>query len=154
MNKLTLTFIAITIADLKDYLLSLPGVTDVTITPSEKDGTVIEITYKDDVLKPNLILDEIELYSKVYHRPIMIGFDKHVSGAKEIRYKKPNICCEFCFLNMIYDFFYSDKVYSFKHETDDINNIYDNFGELVITSSLDKDAIDEIFKIYAEEKNE
>ena len=150
MEKLTLIFDAKMPDDIKNYLISVDGINNVNIVDGINRGIIFDFEYNKSIINPQLILEHIELYMKIYRRPALVGFDKHLNNCKEILYKNPNLCCEFCYLNLVNELFYNDNINSFKHLTDDIYNYsYKKYKDFLITYLTDKEYIDGVIKKFS-----
>ncbi|MBR5662535.1 MAG: hypothetical protein IKX00_02645 [Bacilli bacterium] len=136
MKKLTLKYIDEMPEDIVNYLLTLPGMKRVIKSKDDENAIIFDFEYEDEVLKPKFILEEIELYFK-NGRPMMVYFDKHMDNIKTIRVDKPKICCEFCFLNCLYELFYDDNVNSFYSKRDSIYDIEKQADYFEITYNKD-----------------
>ena len=80
--------------ELEDYLFSLKGISFVKIDTEKNE---INIKYNADLISINIILMEINLFSKNVTYDCLIGFNKH-SKNKLLDYemKISDSCCELC----------------------------------------------------------
>lgn len=149
MKKLRLIFDEVIHNDIKEYLLGLGCIEKVNINVSEKDGGIFDFDYDESMIKPQHILKEMELY--LNKRPLtLIGFDKYYDSCKKITYKNPNLCCEFCYLNLVNELFNNDNVSSFMYLTDNIFNYsYKEYKEFLISYLSDKEYIDDAIKRFS-----
>lgn len=150
MEKLSLVFDAKMPSDIKEFLTSVYGINKVDIISEINYGVRFDFEYDKKAIKPQAILEQIELYMKAYWRPALVGFDKHSNNYKKVTYKEPNLCCEFCYLNLVNELFYNDNVNSFKHLTDDVCNYsYKKYKDFLITYLTDKKYIDDTIKKFS-----
>lgn len=152
MKKLRLIFDEAIPDDIKEYLIGLDGIEKVSINHSEKDGGIFDFEYDGNIIKPQNILKEMELYMNVINRrPLtLIGFDKYYDDIKEVTYKDPNLCCEFCYLNLVNELFFNDDVSSFKHLTNNVfKYCYKEYKDFLITYLNDKEFIDDAIKRFS-----
>ena len=153
MKKLTLKYIDAMPEDIVNYLKTLPGMKNVIITKDEENATIFDFEYEDDVLKPKFILEEIEVYYQC-GRPIMVYFDKHMDNVKTMRIDKPKICCEYCFLNCLYELFYDDNINSFYSKRDSVYHIQDVADYFEITYIKDDINIKDVVNRYTDKYKE
>lgn len=150
MEKLTLVFTSVMPDDIKNYLSSLDGVNKFSMNTSEEYGVIFEFEYDKNTIKCQNILQQIGLYFKDPWKYDLIGFDKHYNNVKEVTYDKPNLCCEYCYMNLVDTLFNNDDVSSFKHITDDIYKYgYKDYKTFLIKYLKDKSFIDDAVKRYS-----
>ena len=109
--------------ELKEYLISLKGIDDVNII---KDNFLkINIKYNPNLISLKLIKIEIYLFLDIKKRAAMLEFDKH-SKNKTLQYKiiMKDICCEYCFMNIIENLFEVEGIEKVTSNFD-INNYYE-----------------------------
>ena len=102
--------------ELKDFLLSQEGITNV------------EINYDDYFIKLNVIFNEktnsnivmkyIELFEK-HKYSNLVEFNKEYEGKiKILKYIIDDMCCEYCYMGLVMDLFENDKIKSVKSNFD------------------------------------
>lgn len=150
MSKLSLSFIDHFPNDIEKYLQDIDGINKLIINKGINEEITLYFEYDDKFIKPNHILELIELYMKPFGRPELIGFNKYKDNTNEVIYDNPNICCEICYLNLILTLFDNDNINSFKHKTNNINKFgYKECKTFIITYLKDKEFIDEKIKIFS-----
>ena len=75
MKKLTFILECFEYKELKPYLLSLKGITDVKTKNDDK--LIIDIEYNENLIIDKIIKLEIETFLQIKKNPSLIGFDKH-----------------------------------------------------------------------------
>lgn len=112
--------------ELKEYLMSLNGISDVII----KNGEQLEICvkYNSNLITSKIIKLEILLFLNILKTPSILAFDKH-STMKMSEYKiiRHGICCEYCLKGAIEDLF----------EIDGIEKVESNFNKEKIYDERD-----------------
>lgn len=123
MRKLTVLIDAWGHNELKNYLLSLKGIIDVSIN-IDKD-LEITIWYDSNLISSKIINLEIFAFLKILKTPSLLSFDKH-SDQKLSTYKiiREEICCEYCFKSTVEDLFNISGIE--KVESNFINSYYRN----------------------------
>ena len=97
MNILTLGLNSFRIdEEIKDYLLQIDGVKDVTFTSDETKENIV-IKYDEKVVSIKRLKGEVLLFIDAYNSPIVVTFDKH-SNDNLISYEfiVKDACCEIC----------------------------------------------------------
>lgn len=104
--------------ELREYLMSLKGVSNIIIKNFEH--LEIYIKYDSNVITPRIIKMEILLFLDLWKIPSILSFDKHPK-MKTSNYKITidNLCCDYCFKGAIEDLF----------ELDGIEKVESNFTE-------------------------
>lgn len=104
MAKLTIIIDHWGHVELKEYLLSLKGISEVIIKNEEQLN--IHIEYNHNLISHKLIKMEIILFLDIKKTPSIIAFDKH-STNKTSTYEivRNDICCEYCLKGAIEDLF-------------------------------------------------
>lgn len=135
MSELTITLDSWGHNELKDYLLSLNGIFDVTI---KNEGELeIHIKYNSSLTTSKIIKYEILLFLDILKIPAMLAFDKHSANeTSEYKIIRDDICCEYCLEGAIDDLFEIEgiekvecnfnKTYYYKKENDKRENIIIN----------------------------
>ena len=121
MKKLTLSFNFWNHKELKDYLLSLNGVSNVIID-DEKD-LVIDFEYDEKIVSPKILRYEVLAFMEVDY-PSLICFNLHETEAKKYKIVVKDVCCEYCFMDMIEELFTMKGIVSVKSDYDEINHHY------------------------------
>ena len=121
MKKIQLTFSFWGHKELKDYLLSLNGVSNVEID-DEKD-LVIDFEYDEKIISPKILRYEVLAFMEVDY-PSLICFNSYETGTKEYKIVVKDVCCEYCFMDMIEELFTMDGIVSAKSDYDEINHHY------------------------------
>lgn len=102
--------------ELKNYLLSQEGITDVEITSK---GFISEVNiHFNEKLTPMIVIKYIELFQND-HIPRIISFDKEtIYKSKKLKYLVDDMCCEYCYKLLIYALFQNDQIKSVKSNFD------------------------------------
>ena len=88
--------------ELTNYLLSIKGINDVKINELD-DLLKINVKYNKDLINDERIRLEILAFLNLLNWPSIYGYDKHPTKKDVInKTYKFNLCCEFCFGNIIY----------------------------------------------------
>ena len=140
--------------DIKNYLLSVSGIKSVNILDDENNINTFEFEYDDKIIKPQNILDEIELYMKPFFRPEMIMFNKHMNNVKKVKIDNPKICCEYCYLNCVYELFENEYINSFYSKRDNYSLLYEKSKYFEITYIKDDIDIKEVVSRYCDNYKE
>ncbi len=110
MERITFVFNFWGHKELKSYLESLNGVKKVDIDDEAKDLT-IEIDYEPKKIGPKVLLLEITTFMQS-NIPSLIRFDKHFKGAKKETILVKDVCCEYCYMDMIEELFNTEGIIS------------------------------------------
>lgn len=117
MNELTIIIDSWSHKELKEYLMSLNGISSVTI----KDNEYLSITIKYDInlITPKIIKMEIFLFLNI-KIPSILSFDKNTKEKTE-KYTivRNDICCDYCLKGAIEDLF----------DIEGIENVISNYNE-------------------------
>ena len=90
--------------ELKEYLVSLNGVLDVTI--NDTDVLEIYIKYDNNLITENILKMEIYLFLELKDFPSIISFNKHPKDKTEdYTIIREDFCCEFCYKGAIEELF-------------------------------------------------
>lgn len=102
--------------ELKDFLLSQEGITDVDIN---YDDYFIKLNIKfDENLNPTIIMKYIELFEK-YKYSNLVDFNKEYIGkTKTLKHIIEDMCCEYCYMGLVMDLFENDNIKSVKSNFD------------------------------------
>lgn len=105
-----------TTIELKEFLLTQEGITKVDLREN-KMLTVLDIKYNEKVT-PYIIMKYIELFQNTKNS-ILFEFDKETKGNyKVLKYTVSDMCCEYCYKNLIMDLFEMQEVKSAKSNYD------------------------------------
>lgn len=82
--------------ELKEYLISLKGIFDVSINDDKQ--LVVTIKYDSKLITPKIITSEILLFLNIFKIPSILAFDKHPNfKTREYLIVRKDICCDYCF---------------------------------------------------------
>ncbi len=102
--------------ELKDYLLTQIGITDVEFN-KENRLTTLDIKYNEKTT-PWIIMKYIELFQKNEYS-ILFGFDKSTIGDfKVLKYTIDDMCCDYCYRKLVMDLFENENIKSVKSNFD------------------------------------
>ena len=102
--------------ELKDYLLTQIGITDVEFN-KENRLTILDIKYNEKTT-PWIIMKYIELFQKNEYS-ILFGFDKSTIGNfKVLKYTIDDMCCDYCYRKLVMDLFENENIKSVKSNFD------------------------------------
>lgn len=98
--------------ELRDFLLSQDGITDVEIN---YDDYYIKLNIKlNEKIGPNIVMKYIELFEKNKYSNL-VEFNKDYDGkTKTLKYVIDDMCCEHCYMGLVMDLFENDKIKSVK----------------------------------------
>lgn len=103
--------------ELKEFLLTQEGITKVNLRENN-NFTVLDIKYNEKVT-PYIIMKYIELFQNTKNS-ILFEFDKETKGNyKVLKYTVSDMCCEYCYKNLIMDLFEMQEVKSARSNFDD-----------------------------------
>lgn len=136
-EKLTLIYHSFWEWEVKDYLLSVDGIKEVNITLENKKD-IIDIVYDGKKTNYKLVLKEIELFAGKSSSHYLCSFNKHMENTKTHIYKNANICCEYCFEDMIMELFKCENVNSFESTYFEVEQ---KCKDIIITYTDDLDEI-------------
>ena len=111
MKKLTFILECFEYKELKPYLLSLKGITDVKTKNDDK--LIIDIEYNENLIIDKIIKLEIETFLQIKKNPSLIGFDKH----------QENKSCEYCAKRLVDDLFEIQGINKVTINNDNYNDI-------------------------------
>ena len=102
--------------ELKEYLLTQEGITDVNI---DYEGFFVQLNIKfTSKTTPIIIMKYIELFQKSTYSDL-VEFDKEYSGkTKTLKYIIDDMCCEQCYMGLVMDLFENDKIKAVKSNFD------------------------------------
>lgn len=102
--------------ELKDFLLTQNGITDVDIN---YDDYFIKLNISfNEKTNPIIVMKYIELFEK-YKYSNLVEFDKKYDGKiKILKYIVNDMCCEYCYMGLVMDLFENDKIKSVKSNFD------------------------------------
>lgn len=102
--------------ELKEFLLSQNGIISVELL--NKDSfSEINIEF-DKRITPEIIMKFIDLFENNKYSQ-MLGFDKKTQGDfKTLKYTIEDMCCEYCYKNLVYELFVNEFVKSVKSNFD------------------------------------
>lgn len=102
--------------ELREFLLSQEGITDVEI---DYDNYFIKLNIKlNEKTTPNIVMKYIELFEKSKYSNL-VEFNKDFNNkSKTLKYKIDDMCCEFCYKDLVMELFKNDKIKSVKSNYD------------------------------------
>jgi len=102
--------------ELKDFLLSQEGITNVDIN---YDDYFIKLNIKlNEKINPSIVMKYIELFEE-YKYSNLVEFNKEYTGkVKTLRYIIDDMCCEYCYMGFVMDLFENNKIKSVKSNFD------------------------------------
>ena len=102
--------------ELKDYLLTQEGI--ISVAFNRKDFlTVLDIKHNEKTT-PYIIMKYIELFQDNKYS-ILFEFDKELLGSfKILKYTVEDMCCEYCYRDLVMDLYEKEKVKSVKSNFD------------------------------------
>ena len=102
--------------ELKDFLLSQEGITNVEIN---YDDYFIQLDIKfNEKTNPYIVMKYIELFEK-YKYSYLVEFNKEYDGKiKTLKYIIDDMCCEYCYMGLVMDLFENDRIKSVKSNFD------------------------------------
>lgn len=114
--------------ELKDYLLSQEGITNVEIN---YDDCFIKLDIKlNEKANPNIVMQYIELFGE-YKNSNLVEFNKESKEkTKELKYIVDGMYCEYCYMDLVRHLFENDRIKAVKSDFD-FNNPF-NKAEVLI----------------------
>ena len=102
--------------EIKEYLLSQDGITNVDVN---YDDFFIEINVEhDDKVTPVMVMKYIDLFCE-YKYSRLVEFNKVTNKeVKILKYNVYDMCCEFCYMNLMQDLLENDNIISAKSDYD------------------------------------
>lgn len=102
--------------ELREFLLSQEGITDVEI---DYDNYFIKLNIKlNEKTTPNIVMKYIELFEKSKYSNL-VEFNKNFNNKnKTLKYVIDDMCCEFCYKDLVMELFKNDKIKSVKSNYD------------------------------------
>ena len=98
--------------EVREYLLTQEGITDVKI--DEKEFFVILNIKYNEKTTPEIIMKYIELF-QICDYSLLFEFDKETEGNYKIyKYVVDDMCCEYCYRNLVMNLFENKKIKSVK----------------------------------------
>lgn len=127
MDELTIVIDSWGHKELKEYLMSLNGISCVSI--KEEDQLEIYIKYNSNLINSKIIKFEILVFLNISKVPSILAFDKHPKiKTTDYSINRNKLCCEYCFkgaIDYLYDIEGIEKCDSNFNE-DDLFEKYDN----------------------------
>ena len=132
--------------ELKDFLLSQEGITNVEIN---YDEYFIKLNIKfNEKTNPNIVMKYIELFEK-HKYSNLVEFNKEYEGKiNSLKYIIDDMCCEYCYMGLVMDLFENDKIKSVKSNFDFNKPAFN----IEFTIEYDEDYKDEELIKYIKEK--
>ena len=122
MKKLTFILECFEHKELKPYLLSLKGITDVKTKNDDK--LIIDIKYNENLIIDKIIKLEIETFLQIKKNPSLIGFDKHQDkNIEKYNINKENKSCEYCAKRLVDNLFEIKGINKVTINNDNYNNM-------------------------------
>ncbi len=138
MKELTIVLDSWGHKELKDYLMSLKGISKVIV--EDERYLKIYVKYNPTFITLKMIKMEILLFLDILKIPSIIAFDKHfqnkTSGYQIVR---KDICCEYCFKSSVEELFDIKGIEKVESNFD--IETYDNNKEIVINVTYDSSLI-------------
>ena len=132
--------------ELKDYLLSQDGIESVDII-SKYYVNEINIEYNEKIT-PSIVMKYIELFQNDKY-PILVSFDKNENeDYKTLKYTVKDMCCEYCYMGLVYDLFDNKYIKSVKSDFDFASPAFD----VEFTIEYDKNYNEEELIKFLDEK--
>ena len=102
--------------ELREFLLSQEGIIDIDIN---YDNYFIILNIKlNEKTNPNIVMKYIELFEN-YKYSNLVEFNKEYNKkSKTLKYTINDMCCEFCYKDLVMDLFKNEKVKSVKSNFD------------------------------------
>ena len=137
MSELTIG-IEWTHKELKEYLLSLNGISYVEIRDNEEQIDVY-LKYNSTLITPKIIKIEILLFMDSLKTPSILYFDKH-SKTKTLTYTivRDKFCCEYCFKGAVQ---YLLEIEGIEKVESNFNEAYDKSEKIIINIQYDPNLI-------------
>lgn len=110
---------AIVHPELKEFLLTQEGIIDVDINYDE-DLIRINVEYNEKI-NPTIIMKYIELFEN-YKFSYLVEFNKNYQERlTTLKYTIVDMCCEFCYMDLIMELFLNKKINAVKSNFDNNN---------------------------------
>lgn len=120
MSELTLKIDSFEINELDDYLLSLNGIKEVTIT--NENLVSVDVKYDEKLITEDIVKLEILAFIHALKWPSYYEFDRHFNGKTKLyMIERDSICCEFCYAEVL------EQLYDIKEIKKVESNFYDKF---------------------------
>jgi copper chaperone CopZ len=116
MARLTLKFAFANLDDVEEYLKTYEGITNISYEQS-----VLDIEYDDKQVDCFIIMKALELFDAGCENSLYY-FDKHESNTKVYEFHIKDICCDFCYYDMINELFYINGITKFDNDYLDITD--------------------------------
>ena len=106
--------------------------TNIDVTASEnlmpldevfQKDLVIDFEYDEKIVSPKILRYEVLAFMEVDY-PSLICFNLHETEAKKYKIVVKDVCCEYCFMDMIEELFTMKGIVSVKSDYDEINHHY------------------------------
>ena len=102
--------------ELKDYLLSQEGITDVEI---DYNSNYVKLNIKlNEKTSPNIVMKYIELFEEYKYSNLMEFNKDYNEKTKILKYTVDDMCCEYCYKGLVMDLFENNKIISVKSNFD------------------------------------
>ncbi len=111
MKRLTYEFDFWNHKELKDYLLSLDGVKKVNI--DDEKNLILDIQYDEKKIGPKTLKYEVLAFMDVDY-PSLVWFDLHEKNKEKYTMLIKDVCCEYCYMDMIEELFNTKGIVSAK----------------------------------------
>ena len=145
MKKLTYEFNFWNHKELKDYLLSLDGVKKVDI--DDEKNLILDIEYDEKKIGPKTLKLEVLAFMDVDY-PSLVWFDLHEKNTKKYTMLIKDVCCEYCYMDMIEELFNTEGIAFAKSNYDVVDFCFNVKLEVEYDSELI--SLDDIKKIEKE----
>jgi copper chaperone CopZ len=108
MKKVTIELDTWGHKELKEYLLTVNGISEVDI--DDENNIKVSITYDSKITSLKIIRMELDLFFNKSSEPTMLAFDKHREYNKDYTLIIKDVCCEYCFKGMIEELYEIDGI--------------------------------------------
>lgn len=102
--------------ELREFLLSQEGITDVEIDYNDYS---VKLNIKlNEKTTPNIVMKYIELFEKSKYSNLVEFNKEYNKKSKKLKYVIDDMCCEFCYKDLVMELFKNDKIKSVKSNYD------------------------------------
>ena len=119
--------------ELQKYLLTLDGIKDVKYIIKQYNGS-FDIDFDENIVNYMMINNYIKLFYKVNYSVLWAFKKKDRGNFNTFKYIVDDMCCEYCFQNLIESLYLNDKINSAKSDV----KSSDSFFNVEIIIEYDK----------------